>query len=218
MPILETSIDTESDEYKANYGAMERLVADLQAELSKARDERSQKSRDRLAQTGKLSVQKKLDLLLDRNTPFLEIGALAAKDMYDGKIHQAGVRAGVGIIQGRECLISANDTTIKGGSVYPMGVKKSLRLQTIAMENRLPFVSLMDSAGAYLPMQSEIFPMRTTAAAFSTTRRACPRWGFPRSPPSWGCAPPAAPTVWPCPTKSYTSRDTGRSFWEGRPW
>jgi acetyl-CoA carboxylase carboxyltransferase component len=158
MPILETSIDTESDEYKANYGAMERLVADLQAELSKARDERSQKSRDRLAQTGKLSVQKKLDLLLDRNTPFLEIGALAAKDMYDGKIHQAGVRAGVGIIQGRECLISANDTTIKGGSVYPMGVKKSLRLQTIAMENRLPFVSLMDSAGAYLPMQSEIFP------------------------------------------------------------
>jgi hypothetical protein len=92
MPILETSIDTESDEYKANYGAMERLVADLQAELSKARDERSQKSRDRLAQTGKLPVQKKLELLLDRNTPFLEIGALAAKDMYDGKIHQAGVR------------------------------------------------------------------------------------------------------------------------------
>jgi len=158
MAVIESTVDTQSDEYKQNQASMQELVADLQQELKKARDERSQKSLDRLKETGKLTVQKKMDLLLDRNTPFLEIAPLAAKDMYDGKIHGAGVRAGIGVIHGREVLISANDATVKGGSVYPMGVKKSLRLQTISMENNLPFVSLMDSAGAYLPLQSEIFP------------------------------------------------------------
>ncbi len=158
MPVIESNIDTQSDEYKQNYASMEALVADLQKELKKAHAERSQKSLDRLLETGKLPVQKKLDLLLDRNTPFLEIAPLAAKGMYDGKIHGAGLRAGIGVIHGREVLISTSDATVKGGSIYPLGVKKSLRLQTISMENNLPFVSLMDSAGAYLPLQSEIFP------------------------------------------------------------
>ena len=96
--------------------------------------------------------------MLDRNTPFLELSPLAARGMYDGKIHKAGVIIGIGMIEGRECMISLNDATIKGGAAYPMTVKKGLRAQTIAMENRLPCVSLIDSAGAYLPLQSEIFP------------------------------------------------------------
>ncbi len=158
MTVIESQIDTGSEEYQANYEKMEERVADLRREIDRAHHERSQKALDRLAEVGKLPVDKKLDLLLDKNTPFLEIAPLAAKDMYDGKIHGAGVRAGIGIIKGVEALVSVSDATIKGGSVYPMGVKKSLRLQTICMENRLPSVTLMDSAGAYLPLQSEIFP------------------------------------------------------------
>jgi acetyl-CoA carboxylase carboxyltransferase component len=158
MDIIETKIDTKSGEYRKKYEAMDSLVADLKKELKKARDERPQKVIDRLAAQGKMPVRKKLDLLLDRNTPFLEIAPLAARGMYDGKVHAAGLVAGIGIVEGREVLVVASDAMIKGGAVYPMGVKKNLRCQTICMENRLPIVSLLDSAGAYLPLQSEIFP------------------------------------------------------------
>ncbi|MCU0599176.1 MAG: methylcrotonoyl-CoA carboxylase [Desulfobacterales bacterium] len=158
MDIIETKIDTHSDEYKQNFEAMSILVHDLKMELKKAGFERSQKALNRLVQSGKLSAQKKLDLLLDKNTPFLEIAPLAAKDMYDGKIHAAGLRSGIGIVSGKEVVISVNDATIKGGAAYPLTAKKILRMQTIAMENRLPSVSLIDSAGGYLPLQSEMFP------------------------------------------------------------
>jgi acetyl-CoA carboxylase carboxyltransferase component len=158
MNLLQTSIDADSEEYRLNYENMESRVEDLKKELRRAREERSEKSRERLAGQGKLPVNKKLELLLDRNTPFLEIAPMAARGMYDGKVHGAGIIAGIGVVEGREVLINASDATIKGGAVYPMGVKKSLRLQTIAMENRLPMINLLDSAGAYLPLQSEIFP------------------------------------------------------------
>ena len=158
MEIIESRIDTSSDEYKANYDSMEAMVSELKAELKKARDDRSPKAIQRNQELGKLPVQKRLDLLLDRNTPWLEIAPLAAKGMYGGKVHGAGTRAGIGLIQGRECLVHANDAMIKGGTVYPIGVKKTLRCQTISMENRLPMVILVDSGGAYLPLQSEIFP------------------------------------------------------------
>jgi acetyl-CoA carboxylase carboxyltransferase component len=158
MDIIESKIDTNSGDFKKKYEVMESLVADLKKELKKARDERPQKDTDRLTAQGKMPVRKKLDLLLDRNTPFLEIAPLAARGMYDGKVHAAGLVAGIGIVEGHEVLVVASDATIKGGAVYPMGVKKNLRCQTICMENRLPMINLLDSAGAYLPMQSEIFP------------------------------------------------------------
>ncbi len=158
MEVIETRIDTGNDEYKANYEAMERLVTDLKAELRKAREDRSEKARARNEELGKLPLQKRLDLLLDRNTPWLEIAPLAAKGMYDGKVHGAGSRAGIGLVQGREVLVHANDPMIKGGTVYPVGVKKTLRCQAVAMENNLPMIILVDSGGAYLPLQSEIFP------------------------------------------------------------
>ncbi|MEW5736143.1 MAG: carboxyl transferase domain-containing protein [Thermodesulfobacteriota bacterium] len=158
MHVIETNVNTRSEEYKKNYEAMEALVGDLSAELTKARKDRSPKSLARLAESGKLSAEKKLELLLDRNTPFLEIAPLAAKDMYDGKIYGAGLVSGIGVVEGREVMVGINDATIKGGSAYPISVKKTLRCQTIAMENRLPLVSLIDSAGAYLPLQSEMFP------------------------------------------------------------
>ncbi|MCP4020778.1 MAG: methylcrotonoyl-CoA carboxylase [Desulfobacteraceae bacterium] len=158
MEIIESKVDVDSEDFQKNYSQMTALVADLEQDLDKAANERSEKAIKRQKESGKLPAQKKLELLLDKNTPFLEIAPLCAKDQYDGKIHKAGLILGIGVVGGKECIISINDATIKGGSIYPLGVKKTLRCQTIAMENRLPLISLMDSAGAYLPMQSEIFP------------------------------------------------------------
>ncbi|OQX63850.1 MAG: methylcrotonoyl-CoA carboxylase [Desulfococcus sp. 4484_241] len=158
MPVIESSIDVNSDEFRKNREAMEALVEDLRREIDRAHHERSAKAIERLKEVGKLPVDRKLELLLDKNTPFLEIAPLAAKGLYDGKVHGAGIRAGIGVVSGREVVISVNDATIKGGAMYPLSVKKTLRLQTICMENRLPSVNLMDSAGAFLPLQSEIFP------------------------------------------------------------
>ena len=158
MNVIETVIDTRSDEYRQNYETMEALVADLKKELQTATHDRSEKALNRLAEQNKMPVMKKLEVLLDRNTPFLPIAPLAAKDMYDGRIHGAGSIIGIGIVEDKEVIINANDPTIKGGTIYPMGVKKALRCQTICMENRLPMICLIDSGGAFLPLQSEIFP------------------------------------------------------------
>ena len=158
MQVIDSKIDTNSAEYKANYEHMEKLVTDLNAELDKAANERSERAINRAKELSKLPVRKRLELLLDRNTPFLEIAPLAARNQYDKKVHGAGMVVGIGTIMGRECLISGNDFMIKGGTVYPIGVKKSLRAQEIAMENRLPMINLVDSGGAFLPLQSEIFP------------------------------------------------------------
>ncbi len=158
MEVIETRIDTSSEEYKENYQAMQALVVDLRKELETALNNRSEKARGRLAQQNKLPVRNRLELLFDRNTPFLEIAPLAARDMYDKKIHGAGIITGIGVVEGREVIVHANDSMIKGGTIYPMGVKKGIRTQTIAMENSLPIIYLVDSGGAYLPLQSEIFP------------------------------------------------------------
>jgi acetyl-CoA carboxylase carboxyltransferase component len=158
MNAIETRVDTHGAEYRENFEAMQRLVEELRRELGRARSERSQRARQRNAELGKLTVQERLDRLLDPGTPWLEIAPLAARGMYDGDVHGAGSRAGIGVVHGREVLVHANDPMIKGGTVYPMGVKKTLRLQTIAMENRLPVVMLVDSGGAFLPLQSELFP------------------------------------------------------------
>ncbi|MFA5064276.1 MAG: carboxyl transferase domain-containing protein [Dehalococcoidia bacterium] len=158
MDVIETKIDTTSDEYRRNYDSMVARVAELKEELRKARDDRSQKSKDRLAAQGKMPMREKLERLLDRNTPFLEIAPLAARGMYDGMIHGGGLVSGIGIVSGKEVMVTGNDATIKGGSTYPLTMKKAIRMQTIAMQNRLPLITLVDSAGGYLPMQSEVFP------------------------------------------------------------
>jgi acetyl-CoA carboxylase carboxyltransferase component len=158
VEVIETRIDKNAPEYKENYDHNRDLVAKLQEALGQAREERSDKALVRLREQGKLSVRERLDLLLDKNTPFLEIAPLAAYDMYDKKVHAAGIVAGIGVVAGREVLVHANDSLIKGGTIYPLGVKKGLRIQTICLENRLPVINLVDSGGAYLPLQSEIFP------------------------------------------------------------
>ena len=158
MNVLETRVDRADPRFEENRAHMATLVADLRAELDRARADRSEKARRRNAELGKLTLQERLDKLLDPGSPWLEIAPLAAKDMYDGRVHGAGSRSGIGVVHGREVLVHANDPMIKGGTVYPMGVKKTLRTQTIALENRLPVVTLVDSGGAFLPLQAEIFP------------------------------------------------------------
>lgn len=158
MEAIETKVDKQDPQYLENYGRMEAMVARLNEDLRIAREVRSEKALARLAEQSKLPVRKRLELLLDKNTPVLEIAPLAAYDMYDKGVHGAGSVAVIGVIHGREVLVTASDPTIKGGTIYPMGVKKALRCQTIAMENRLPLINLVDSGGAYLPLQSEVFP------------------------------------------------------------
>lgn len=158
MEVIETRIDKESPEFKRNFEVMEGLVKRLREELRIAREDRPEKAVQRLKEQNKLPVRKRIELLLDPNTPFLEIAPLAGRGMYDGGVHGAGMVAGIGVVAGKEVVIYANDSMIKGGTIYPIGVKKALRVQTIAMENRLPIIYLVDSGGAYLPLQSEIFP------------------------------------------------------------
>jgi acetyl-CoA carboxylase carboxyltransferase component len=180
MGIIETRIDTGSDTYRTNFEHMSALVADLKAALQQAREERSEKARQRVAEVGKLPVRERMELLLDRNTPFLEIGALAAKGMYDGKVHGAGSVIGIGVVEGREVLVNANDPMIKGGTIYPMGVKKSLRAQKIAMQNRLPSIYLIDSGGAFLPLQSEIFPDEDDGGRIFYNQAIMSKMGIPQ--------------------------------------
>ncbi len=157
MQVIETRIDTASDEYQRRYEHNQRLVDELKESLRKARDERSEKARKRHVSQGKLPIRERLERLLDPNTPFLETAPLAGYGMYDGGVHAGGLVSGVGIIHGREWYVVGNDAMVKGGSSYPITVKKSLRDQEIILENRLPVVNMIDSAGAYLPEQAQIF-------------------------------------------------------------
>ncbi len=180
MDVIESKIDINSEEYQKNYSEITALVEDLNKEKDRSMNERSEKALKRQDDSGKLPAKKKLELLLDKNTPFLEIAPLAAKGMYDGKIHKAGVIVGIGIVEKRECVISISDATIKGGSIYPMGVKKALRCQQVAMENRLPLISLLDSAGAYLPLQSEIFPDANDGGRIFYNQAQMSKMGIPQ--------------------------------------
>ncbi|MDF2829282.1 MAG: hypothetical protein K0R01_2565, partial [Mycobacterium sp.] len=136
------------------------LVEQLQTKLTAAARGGSERSRERHVSRGKLLPRDRVDGLLDPGSPFLEISPLAADGMYDDECPGAGMIAGIGRVSGRECMIVANDATVKGGTYYPITVKKHLRAQEIAGQNRLPCVYLVDSGGAFLPRQDEVFPDR----------------------------------------------------------
>ena len=143
-----------------NAGEWDRLIGEWEAKLAAAAEGGSERSRERHVARGKLLPRDRVARLLDRDSPFLEIAPLAADGMYGGDIHGAGIIAGIGRVSGRECMVVCNDATIKGGTYYPLTVKKHLRAQEIAAENRLPCIYLVDSGGANLPNQTEVFPDR----------------------------------------------------------
>ena len=160
MKILKTAIDHSSQEFQDNHEFMQSLVDELREKTQTTALGGSERSRKKHTDRDKLLVRDRIDLLLDKGSRFLEIGALAADGMYDGAAPAAGVVAGVGTVHGQQVMIVANDATVKGGTYFPMTVKKHLRAQEIALENALPCVYLVDSGGAFLPLQDEVFPDR----------------------------------------------------------
>ncbi|MFJ8695593.1 carboxyl transferase domain-containing protein [Streptomyces roseolilacinus] len=159
-PVLASAADPASPAWQANEAAHRELADDLRARLAAARLGGGEKARARHTARGKLLPRDRVDTLLDPGSPFLELAPLAANGMYDDQAPAAGVIAGIGRVSGREVVVVANDATVKGGTYYPMTVKKHLRAQEVALENRLPCVYLVDSGGAFLPMQDEVFPDR----------------------------------------------------------
>jgi 3-methylcrotonyl-CoA carboxylase beta subunit len=160
VPVLRSSIDPGSEAASRNRAAHTELVADLRARLATAALGGPEASRTRHVERGKLLPRDRVDTLLDAGSPFLELSPLAANGMYGDEAPGAGVITGVGRVSGRECVVVTNDATVKGGTYYPMTVKKHLRAQEVAVANRLPCVYLVDSGGAFLPRQDEVFPDR----------------------------------------------------------
>ncbi|MFE7056555.1 carboxyl transferase domain-containing protein [Streptomyces californicus] len=159
-PVLASAADPASEAWQANEAAHRALSDELADRLATARLGGGERARARHEARGKLLPRDRVDTLLDAGSPFLELAPLAADGMYGGQAPAAGVVAGIGRVSGRECVIVANDATVKGGTYYPMTVKKHLRAQEVALENRLPCLYLVDSGGAFLPMQDEVFPDR----------------------------------------------------------
>jgi len=160
MQALKSNVNTRSDEFKANAAAMRGLVDDLREKFASVAAGGGAEACKRHVSRGKLLPRERVDHLVDPGAPFLEVGQLAAYGMYDNDAPSAGVITGVGRVQGVECMIVANDATVKGGTYYPLTVKKHLRAQEIAEANHLPCIYLVDSGGANLPHQSEVFPDR----------------------------------------------------------
>lgn len=160
MATLQTAVDRSSEEFRTNAALMRGLAEELRARRGVAGEGGPARARERHIRRGKLLPRERVMTLLDPGSPFLELSPLAAYGMYEDDIHAAGIITGIGRIEGRECVVVANDATIKGGTYYPMTVKKHLRAQEVARENRLPCIYLVDSGGANLPQWPEVFPDR----------------------------------------------------------
>ncbi|KAB1593611.1 methylcrotonoyl-CoA carboxylase [Burkholderia cepacia] len=160
MPIIESKLNPRSEDFRANAAALEAVVADLRAKIEQLAQGGGQAARDKHLARGKLLPRDRIAQLIDPGAPFLEFSQLAANGMYNDDAPGAGVITGIGRIAGRECVIVCNDATVKGGTYYPVTVKKHVRAQEIAAENRLPCVYLVDSGGANLPNQDDVFPDR----------------------------------------------------------
>jgi 3-methylcrotonyl-CoA carboxylase beta subunit len=160
MGVIKSAVDARSAAFRNNAEAMRALVEDLREVAGAIREGGGKEARERHLKRGKLLPRERVRMLLDVGSPFLELGQLAAHGMYGGEVPSGGIVTGIGRIEGRECMVVANDATVKGGTYYPMTVKKHLRAQEVARENRLPCVYLVDSGGANLPNQDEVFPDR----------------------------------------------------------
>jgi acetyl-CoA carboxylase carboxyltransferase component len=160
MHVIDTRVRPDSQAFRDNASRMTGLVAELGARLSVAREGGGRRALERHQAQGKLPARERVARLLDPGSPLLELSPLAAWEMYDGEAPAAGLVTGIGRVHSRDVLIVANDATVKGGAYFPMTVKKHLRAQQIALENRLPCVYLVDSGGAFLPLQAEVFPDR----------------------------------------------------------
>ena len=159
MAVLESHVELD-EEHERRRARMEQLVAELRERTARVTVGGGEKAVERHRSRGKLTARERIDRLVDPGSTFLELSALAAWDVYEGQAPSAGIVTGIGVIEGRECVVIANDATVKGGTYFPLTVKKHLRAQEIADQNHLPCVYLVDSGGAFLPLQAEVFPDR----------------------------------------------------------
>jgi acetyl-CoA carboxylase carboxyltransferase component len=160
VAVLSSQVERGSDDFSRRHERMAALVAELRERTAAVARGGGERATERHRGRGKLPVRERVDRLVDPDTAFLELGALAAWDLYDGQAPSAGLVTGIGVVEGRECVIVGNDATVKGGSYFPLTVQKHLRAQEVAAQNRLPCLYLVDSGGAFLPLQAEVFPGR----------------------------------------------------------
>ncbi|HMC40554.1 MAG TPA: carboxyl transferase domain-containing protein, partial [Acidimicrobiales bacterium] len=159
-PVIESKVDRSGTDFARNHEVNSALAAELHEQLRRTARGGSEAARKRHVERGKLLARDRVDALLDAGAPFLELSPLAAHGMYEEECPAAGIVTGIGRVAGRRCLIVANDATVKGGTYYPMTVKKHLRAQEVAKDNHLPCIYLVDSGGAFLPAQDDVFPDR----------------------------------------------------------
>jgi 3-methylcrotonyl-CoA carboxylase beta subunit len=210
-------VDPASAEFQANEAEHRRLSAELQERLSRAALGGGEKARARHLERGKLLPRERVDRLLDPGSPFLELAPLAAEDLYDGAAPGGGIIAGVGRIEGREVVVAANDATVKGGTYYPMTVKKHLRAQEVALQNRLPCVYLVDSGGAFLPMQDEVFPDREHFGRIFFNQATMSAQGIPQIAAVMGSCTAGGAYVPAMSDETIIVRDQGTIFLGGPP-
>ena len=180
MKKLESKIDVQSDEFIKNKVAYQQLLNDFREKLNKVVDRKSEKSVQKHIARGKLLARERIELLVDRNTPFLELSALAANGMYNDSFPSAGIITGIGLVHGNECMIVANDATVKGGTYVKETIKKHVRAQEIAMENHLPCIYMVDSGGVFLPEQANVFPDKYDFGRFFFNQARMSAAGIPQ--------------------------------------
>lgn len=180
MKKLESKIDIQSDEFIENKAAYVKLLADFREKLNNVIDRKSEKSVQKHLERGKLLARDRIELLIDTNTPFLELSTLAANGMYDDSFPSAGIVTGIGLVHGNECMIVANDATVKGGTYVKETIKKHVRAQEIAMENHLPSIYMVDSGGVFLPEQANVFPDKYDFGRFFFNQARMSAAGIPQ--------------------------------------
>jgi len=217
MPVIQSRIDTRSDEFRANADRMRRLVADLRETVGRLQEGGGETARARHLARGKLLPRDRVDHLLDPGTPFLELSQLAAHGVYADDVPAAGILTGIGRVSGRECVVVANDATVKGGTYYPLTVKKHLRAQEIALQNRLPCVYLVDSGGANLPNQDEVFPDREHFGRIFYNQATMSAAGIPQVAVVMGSCTAGGAYVPAMSDESVIVRDQGTIFLGGPP-
>ncbi|MES2771997.1 MAG: carboxyl transferase domain-containing protein [Pseudomonadota bacterium] len=217
MPAISTQINTRSAEFKANATAMHSVVADLRQTIEKIALGGPESARQKHLARGKLLARERINTLIDPGSPFLEIAQLAAHGLYGGDVPAASVVAGIGRVNGVECMIVANDATVKGGTYYPLTVKKHLRAQEIAAENRLPCIYLVDSGGAFLPMQDEVFPDRDHFGRIFFNQARLSAAGIPQIAAVMGSCTAGGAYVPAMSDESIIVKDQGSIFLAGPP-
>ena len=217
MTILKSNLQTGTREYQTNTEAMQAKVSDFHVHLTNIMQGGSQSAREKHAKRGKLLVRDRINLLIDQGTVFLELSQFAGWDMYGGEVAAGGIITGIGRISGLECVIVANDATVKGGTYFPVTVKKHLRAQEIALQNHLPCLYLVDSGGAFLPLQDEVFPDREHFGRIFYNQANLSAAGIPQVAVTMGSCTAGGAYIPAMCDESIIVRDQGTIFLGGPP-